>query len=320
MLLASNIFVVIGYLEWVQETHNSAGSVPDALPAAPPIEVLRLSDREVAIRQFRAEPVEATAVLVHGLGGSALNWTDLQPYLSGVRSVAMDLSGFGYSEPPPDGDYTVAAHAGTVIEVIERLNDGPVHLLGNSMGGAISVVVAARRPDLIRSLTLISPALPQYTAMRGSIHLPVLALPAVGERLLDKFLQTDPAWRAQGTVDACFADPSRMSAQRMAESVAEVERRDELPHARDAFLKSLRGLLATYRDSSDQRPWRLAEQVACPTLVLHGRRDKLVDAKGADRATRHFNNVRVVVLPDCGHVAMMEHPEEVATFWVDLIG
>lgn len=80
-------------------------------------------------------------------------------------------------------------------------------------------------------------------------------------------------------------------------------------------MKSLRGLLATYRDSSENRPWRLAERVLCPVLVIHGRGDKLVDPKGAHRATRHFKDVRVVVMPDCGHVAMMEHPNRVARQW-----
>jgi pimeloyl-ACP methyl ester carboxylesterase len=256
------------------------------------------------------------AVLVHGLGGSSLNWTDLLLEIGPeVGAVAPDLPGFGASDPPVDGDYRPAAMAEVVAELIEARCEPPVHLIGNSMGGAIALVVAARRPDLVRSLALVSPALPRYTAMLTNIHLPVLTVPKVGEAVLDRYLARQPALRMQATIEACFADPARLHPQRLAEALAETAARDALPYARDAYLQSLRGLLATYRDASDQRPWRLAEQVRCPVLVLHGRADRLVDPRGADRASRHFGNVRVVVLPDTGHVAMQEHPARVAAHW-----
>ena len=108
-----------------------------------------------------ALPGAEPAVLVHGLGGSSLNWTDLMGLLRDrLDSRAPDLPGFGYSPPPDDGDYTLTGHARAVIALIEQEARGPVHLFGNSLGGAVSTTVASRRPDLVRSLTLISPALP----------------------------------------------------------------------------------------------------------------------------------------------------------------
>jgi pimeloyl-ACP methyl ester carboxylesterase len=94
-----------------------------------------------------------------------------------------------------------------------------------------------------------------------------------------------------------------------------VRSRDHLPYASDAFLRSLRGLLRTYLDPGPNRPWKLAERVACPTLVIYGRKDPLVDPRSAHRVTRHFRDAHVVVLPDSGHVAQMEHPEFVAAAW-----
>jgi pimeloyl-ACP methyl ester carboxylesterase len=113
----------------------------------------------------------------------------------------------------------------------------------------------------------------------------------------------------------CFADPSRVSAARMAESVEEVRSRDHLPYASDAFLRTLRGLLRTFIDVGPNRPWKLAERVTCPTLVVYGRKDPLVDPRSAHRVTKHFPDAHVVVLPDSGHVAQMEHPEFVAAAW-----
>lgn len=253
---------------------------------------------------------------VHGLGGSSLNWTDLmarlQPYVDGW---AVDLGGFGASPPPRDGDMTPAGHARGVAELIDDIGNGPVHLFGNSLGGAVALQLAARRPDLVRTLTLVSPALPSLFATKSNFHLPVIAVPGVGERLVPKYLESDAGGRVRGTIDVTFADPSRVAPERLAEAVAEVRERDHLPYASDAFLRTLRGLLKTFVDVGPNRPWKLASRVTCPTLVVYGRKDPLVDPRSAHRVTKHFRDAHVVVLPDSGHVAQMEHPEFVAAAW-----
>src|ERR1035438_5811146 len=73
---------------------------------------------------------------------------------------ALFVPGFGYSPPAADCNYSIGAHVSAVIALIEQRKNWPVHLVGNSLGGAVSTRVAARRPDLVRTLTLISPALP----------------------------------------------------------------------------------------------------------------------------------------------------------------
>ena len=282
-----------------------------------PSEEIALGDRTLSVRHApAAEPGLPAAVFVHGLGGSSLNWTDLMARLQpSVDGWAVDLGGFGYSPPPRDGDMTPLGHARGVAELIAHLGAGPVHLFGNSLGGAVVLQLAARRPDLVRSLTLISPALPSLFATRSNAHLPVIAVPGVGERLVPKYLESDPRGRVRGTIDVTFADPTRVAPERLAEAVAEVQERDSLPYASDAFLRTLRGLLRTFVDPGPNRPWKLAERVTCPTLVVYGRKDPLVDPRSAHRATRHFRDAHVVVLPDSGHVAQMEHPEFVAAAW-----
>ena len=125
-----------------------------------------------------------TAVYVHGLGGSATNWTDLAQQLSGlVNGLAVDLPGFGRSEPPRDFDYSIPAHADAVARFIRGLGVGPVHLFGNSMGGAISMYVAADHPDLVRTLTLISPAVPDlrpFTSRLSDPRLIIAYAPLIG--------------------------------------------------------------------------------------------------------------------------------------------
>ena len=198
--------------------------------AWPRQEVL-LPGRTLAVRHAASLTADApAAVYIHGLGGSGLNWTDLmgllQPHVDGW---AVDLGGFGQSPPPRDGDMSPAGHARSVAEFIDWLGRGPVHVFGNSLGGAVALQLAARRPDLVRTLTMISPALPSFRATRANIHLPVLAAPGVGERLVPKYIEsTDARSRVQGTIDVCFADPARMSAARRQEAVDEVASRDRL--------------------------------------------------------------------------------------------
>jgi pimeloyl-ACP methyl ester carboxylesterase len=103
----------------------------------------------------------------------------------------------------------------------------------------------------------------------------------------------------------------------MNEAVQEVRRRDALPYTGDVFVQSLRGLLSTYLDRSDERPWKLAERITVPTLLVYGRADKLVDPIHAH--TKAFPDVRVLVLPHAGHVSQIEQPVLVADAWRDLL-
>ena len=150
-----------------------------------------------------AEP----ALFVHGLEGSSRNWTDLMDLLrTRLACDALDLPGFGDSPPRPDGRYSIAALAQTVIALIQER--GPVHLIGNSLGGAVCVKVAATRPDLVRTLTLISPALPDLRPRLDLVRFPVVGLPRVGPRLIRQYQAALPPERRVGAVIAtCYSNP-----------------------------------------------------------------------------------------------------------------
>lgn len=293
------------------------------VPAVPPAERWALPDAEIVVRARPGDPREATqgAVLVHGLGGSALNWAPLVQHLDDELDwVAPDLPGFGASPPPRDGDYSPRGHARSVIRVIEewqrrRGTDAPVHVMGNSLGGAVALQVAAARPDLVSGMTLVSPALPGMTLGRGNAHLPVVAIPGVGESLVKRYARVPVEQRVAATLDACTVDADRISPELREALVEETRQRDAMPYAHDAFLWSLRGLLRTYADRGPRRPWRLARQVYRPVLAVYGEDDVLVHARGASRSAAAFPDVDVALVADCGHVAQMEHPELVADLW-----
>ncbi|MEV0299734.1 alpha/beta fold hydrolase [Streptomyces prasinus] len=260
------------------------------------------------------------ALHIHGLGGSSQNWSSLMPLLEDVvDSEAVDLPGFGDSSPPADGDYSVSAHARAVIRHLDAAGRGPVHLLGNSLGGAVATRIAAVRPDLVRTLTLVSPALPELRVQRTAVPTGLLALPGAA-RL---FTRITRGWtaeqRVRGVVALCYGDPGQVSPEAFRHAVQEMERRLRLPYFWDAMAGSARGLVNAYTLGGQHGLWRQAERVLAPTLLLYGGRDRLVGFRMAGRAARAFRDSRLVTLPDAGHVAMMEHPGAVAAAFRELL-
>jgi pimeloyl-ACP methyl ester carboxylesterase len=297
--------------------------LPPVDPSIPPWpgEQVRVDGADVMVRRTPGpagggEP----ALYVHGLGGASTNWTDYAGLLATrLDGEALDLPGFGRSGPSPRG-YSMEAHARFVISYLEQRAAGPVHLVGNSLGGVASVLVAAARPDLVRTLTLISPAMPWLRPRRGSdIVMPMLIMPGIG-RLAQKRLDAmAPEKRAAGMIRICFAHPEAVPANRRAEAVADMAARRELPWAGQAFTSSLRGLTRSYLAFGARSVWTRAARIQAPTLVVWGTEDKLVPVALAPRTAAEIPDSRLLVLPDVGHVAMLESPETTARATLALI-
>ena len=123
-------------------------------------------------------------MFVHGLGGSHLNWCLIGPRLAaGRRAVALDLHGFGLT-PGTRATSTVQHNARLLDRFVREVTGTPVILVGNSMGGLISILQASAAPDTVAGLVLIDPALPPPRRAPdrqvGSQFL-MYALPGIGE-------------------------------------------------------------------------------------------------------------------------------------------
>ncbi|HEX3749632.1 MAG TPA: alpha/beta hydrolase [Streptosporangiaceae bacterium] len=261
-----------------------------------------------------AEPV----VCVHGFGGSSTNWTDLMALLSdpapgepAYRCEALDLPGFGFS-PPAEASCTVSGQAALVAQLIEHRGRGPVHLVGNSFGGAVCTRVAATRPDLIRTVTLVSPAMPDLWVRPVTARFPALCVPKFGSWLLTRVQKMAPLARVEASISTIYYDGSRVHPDRIAADVAEIERRDTLGYGDAVLIRCARSIVAEYLRQGRHSLWRDAARVTAPALVIYGSHDKVVDPRMAGRAARSFRQSRVVVLPRTGHVAQMERPGAVA--------
>lgn len=299
--------------------------LPDGEAPAPwPARRVMIGGAMLHVRDTPATAPDAEpAVYVHGLGGSSQNFTDVAGLLADrFDGQAVDLPGFGYSDPSPR--YSIASFAATVIGYLEHAGRGPVHLVGNSLGGSIAVRVAALRPDLIRTLTLISPAMP-FLDPRRTAHgpyLPILALPRAERIFAWGMSRLTVEEMADQVLEACFGDIRKATEQRRAEALEEIRLRYTVSHYPRAYLGTLRGLVSSFLRAylpGRNSQWRLAAEITAPTLVIGGLHDRLVDPRVNAQVARAIPDSRLLMLPGVGHVAQMEVPRLVARAIVGML-
>jgi pimeloyl-ACP methyl ester carboxylesterase len=278
-----------------------------------------LQVRDTPATSPNAEP----ALYVHGLGGSSQNYTDLAGLLAGrFAGQALDLPGFGYSDPTRR--YSLPAFADTIIAYLEQAARRPVHLVGNSLGGSIAVRVAGLRPDLVRTLTLISPAMPFLDPRRtaqGPV-LPLLALPRA-ERLIAWGMARMTVERmAEQVLAVNFGDTAKVLPQRRAEAIEEIKLRYTVAHYPRVYLATMRGLVSSFVRAylpGTNSQWRIAARIQAPTLVIGGLSDRLVDPRVPAQVAKVIPDSRLLILPGVGHVAQMEVPRVVAQAIVGML-
>ena len=256
---------------------------------------------------------DAEAVYVHGLSGSGTNWTDLSALLAPrATGFAVDLPGFGFTRPPATPDYTPAGHADALLGFLAG-RGRPVHLLGNSLGGAIAIMVAGRCPELVRSLTLVSPAMPDRRPDPRRVSDPRMFLASLpgrwGRRARAELAAATNRERIESVVRLCFGNPALATEHRLAEATAELDARAHQPWAGEAFDRTAKAMLRSW--VRGESLWAVAARVRVPTLVVWGARDRLVAPRLAARTTRVLRG-RLLMLPEVGHVAQIEAPEAVA--------
>lgn len=275
-----------------------------------PGETVTVGKRRIHVRTTPGPQDATPAVYVHGLGGSATNWTDLAGVLAPLMpGHALDLPGFGRSEPPADGDYSLSACAELVVGYLE--NTGPAHLFGNSMGGAVALMVAAQRPDLVTTLTLVSPAVPDLRPnprRLSDARLLLAFLPVVGRRVRARLAQTPAQERAEQMIRLCFADPAAVPEPKIAAAVQEASERTGQSWASQALNSSFGAILQAWLTLPGRSLWAIAAQVQVPTLVVWGTADRLVSVDCAPRLVSTIKRSRLLVFNHVGHVSQMERP------------
>ncbi|MGZ6299341.1 MAG: alpha/beta fold hydrolase [Candidatus Limnocylindria bacterium] len=250
-------------------------------------------------------------LMVHGLGGNALNWMAVGPRVAeSYRALAVDLAGFGQT-PLFHRSAAVGANAALVHEFIERVIGQPVVLMGNSMGGHITILEAAAHPQSVKAAILVDPAIPGVhvrrpePAMLGVMA--ALSVPGLAQNLLGRRARAlGPEGLVRQALALVCADPSRVDPAIVEAHVRLTREREHLGRQNDrAFLQASRSIGLRM---ADPRFWSRVAQVQAPTLLVHGGLDRLIPVAAARALARRRPDWRLEVLDGVGHVPMMEVP------------
>lgn len=261
-------------------------------------------------------------VLVHGLAGSHLNWAAVGPaFAQRYRVLALDLAGFGRT-PLGRRKSTLAANARLLGRFIEQVAEAPVTLVGNSMGGLLSVMAAAAAPHRVRALVLVDASHPPALGVRPDREVLALfslyLLPWLGRRVSRAHVaRTDPDVLVRRVFRLCGAEPAALDPGLVAAHVALERERRAMAWSHDAFVTAARSIMYTL--ARPARMQRTAARVEAPALVIHGDRDRVVPV-GVARAAAHRHGWDLQVLDDVGHVPQIEVPERfvaVVESWLD---
>ncbi|GGU85885.1 alpha/beta fold hydrolase [Lentzea flava] len=253
-------------------------------------------------------------VLVHGLGGSHLNWALLAPLLAErARVTAVDLAGHGLTNPE-GRKTTVQANAKLLGRFVREVAREPVILVGNSMGGLISLFHTAYNPDLVRGLVLVDPALPMVFGTRPD---PLMlstffmySVPGLGERFLAR-AKTVPARRqVERVLELCCADPGSIPEKLKQASEHLIGERAKVPGLDAAFLAAARSTVFT--TSKRGAYFAAMSKIRVPVFLMSGDRDRLVNVAAARYVARRHPHWRYDEYEGIGHVPQMEIPEVVS--------
>jgi pimeloyl-ACP methyl ester carboxylesterase len=239
-------------------------------------------------------------VFVHGLAGSWQNWLEQVPVLAREhRVVTLDLPGFG-SSPMPSGEISIARYARLLDGLLGELAIDAAAVVGNSMGGFIAAELAIAFPQRVERLVLVSAAgISTYADPRTARALPAL-------RLSQRIVAAGAAWAAsksdtvarrarlrQATLALVVRHPSKLPAPLAAEQLRGA--------GKPGFVQALASILDY--DFRERLP-----EIACPTLIVWGDGDRVINVRDADVFAELIGGSRRVVFEDTGHVAMLERP------------
>lgn len=232
-------------------------------------------------------------VLVHSSGMSGRQWRRLEAELEPrYRVVVPDLSGSGASPPPASTEaFHFAEDVAALVDVL-RASDDPVHLVGHSYGGLLALVIAAERPELVRSLAVYDPV------AFGVVH------DAHDEAALADLARSD---------DGTFFDDATGGDARWFRTFIDYWNGagawDALPPpTRDGFLAVGRKVFLEVRSLlHDRTPLATWAKIAVPALVLAGERSPLAARSVGTRLAAALPRARLVTVAGAGHMGPLTH-------------
>lgn len=231
-----------------------------------------------------------TVLLLHGFGANKENWLFMSSFLTRhYRVIIPDLPGFGESSFHPELDYRLTNQAQRISHFVAAVSDEPVHVVGNSMGGAISAILAAHHGEQVASLGLMNSA-----GFRGS-------RPSLFEqRLIDGENPLIPSNYEE--VSSLFDITTYAHTRLLRLFITPIIYKDFIhrsPVNHRLFSDAL---------EINEGIEKIFEDINCPTLVLWGNKDAVLDVSCVEATQQHLPTAQVKILSNIGHLPMLESP------------
>ena len=256
---------------------------------------LRLADSEIVYLERQGDG--PTVVLIHGFSANKDTWLKLVPELpQNWRIIIPDLLGHGETQVLPQLDFLLTTQAEHLQQLLHKLELNQVHLVGNSMGGAVAMIYAAFYPQDTLSLVLMdaagaeAPQASEYMQALARGENPLIATDAESFDYRWSFVMSQPP--------ALFwpLKPAMVRA-----TLARVELNQRI----------FADMLATQKLFDEEFEARL-RQISMPVLILWGEEDRVLDKSAIGAFEQYFPQAQAIIYPEIGHLPMVEAPKQTA--------
>lgn len=237
-------------------------------------------------------------LFIHGFSASTYSWRlNMDPLSKNFHVYALDLKGFGYTAKPKDSDYTLDAQAKLVADFMDAMKIKSAVLIGNSMGGAISMKVALKFPDKVEKLVLVDSA---------GVSEGIVMFGALGKNISTNSLsKTLNSLFMNEHIIKSIIKSLYMHKELKTDEVAEgYVKPFRTPGIEDAFAEMVKGFV-----EDDDLPKRIPE-IKIPTLIVWGEDDTIIPVTAAKKFNELIKGSKLITYPQAGHMPMEEHPAE----------
>lgn len=236
-------------------------------------------------------------LLLGGLTRDHSIWRKVVPYLrKDYQVIILDNRDSGQSTSV-NNEYAISDLAEDIADLISGIHSFPVHMIGHSLGGFMAIHIAAKHPELVKTVTLCSTAAKQVEAgvqyLRNRIAL-IEAQPsgeATTANPADIIAVMDKLYAPENLLDKAFV-----------EEIITHETSNKYPQSASSFKRQAQACLT--HDAST-----LVSQINCPTLIMTGEKDKYYTPELAYELASKIKSAQAVVIPNAAHMIQIEQPE-----------
>ncbi|MFC1888244.1 alpha/beta fold hydrolase [Thermodesulfobacteriota bacterium] len=247
-------------------------------------------------------------VLVHGIPTSLFLWRDMVEELSAhSRVIALDLPGFGLSDPPPDGDYTISNYARLFESFLEALSIERMTLVCHDYGGPIALTYALRHPEKYLKLIILD------TFLHTDLPPWPLSMKIVRIRLLGELFM----WLGGESITRSGLELGVMNKSRISD---EVVQRYYVPDGNpDKMNKTMLGTLRVDYTKDLEFIEKNLRTINKPTLILWGDKDNYLPLYLGELIHRDIPGSKMEIIPNCGHFIQEDQPEQATKIITEFI-